>query len=56
MSVIRTVRQVAACALLGAVTAGTAFGWIDQDSVDPRAVGASMGAVAGIGAAILHII
>ena len=56
MSVIRTVRQIAACALLGAVTAGAVFGWVDHTAVDPRTVGAGMGAMAGIGAALLHIL
>ncbi len=56
MSVIRTIRQIAACTLLGAVTAGAVFGWVDHAAVDPRTVGAGMGALAGVGAALLHIL
>ena len=43
---IHKLRLVAGFALIGSVAAGVVLGWADL-SFDPRAVGASLGAVAG---------
>lgn len=43
---IHKLRLIAGFALIGSVAAGVALGWADL-SFDPRAIGASLGAVAG---------
>jgi hypothetical protein len=43
---LRKLRLVAGGALIGSVIAGVFLGWIDM-SLDPRLVGAGVGAVAG---------
>lgn len=47
MSTIHKMRLVVGCTLVGSVVAGAAFGWFDTP-VDPRALGAGLGALAGI--------
>jgi hypothetical protein len=44
---LRKLRLVAGYALIGSVSAGVIFGWTDS-SVDPRAIGASIGALTAI--------
>jgi hypothetical protein len=51
---LRKLRWVAACGLIGSVSAGVAFGWIDS-SVDPRTIGASVGALAAA-VKVFHLI
>lgn len=41
-NVFRSTRMVLSFALLGAIVAGSFFGWVDS-TVDPRAVGAVTG-------------
>jgi hypothetical protein len=43
---LHKLRLVAGCALIGSVVTGVFFGWHDF-SIDPRTVGASLGAAAG---------
>ena len=54
--VLHSLRLVASFALLGAVLAGVAVGWIDHPSFDPRILGALIGAAVGIGAKAAHIL
>lgn len=49
---LHKVRLVAGCALVGSVVTGVCFGWIDM-SFDPRTIGASVGAIAGL-VKVLH--
>lgn len=42
----RKLRLISGCALIGSVAAGVCFGWFDL-SFDPRAIGATVGAIAG---------
>jgi hypothetical protein len=51
---LHKVRMVAACALIGSVVTGVAFGWADL-SFDPRSIGAGLGALAGA-LRVLHLV
>lgn len=51
---LRKLRLVAGYALIGSVSAGVIFGWIDS-SIDPRAIGASIGAMMAI-AQVFHLV
>ena len=44
---LRKLRMVAGYALIGSVSTGAIFGWMDS-SIDPRAIGASIGALTAI--------
>lgn len=51
IQLVHSARLVASFALLGAVLAGIAIGWVDRPwSVDPRAIGAVVGAVIAVAA------
>lgn len=54
--VVKALRLVASFSLLGAVITGVLVGWWDTPSYDPRAIGAGVGAVAGIAVKLLHIL
>lgn len=49
---LHTARVILSFALLGAVVAGTFFGWAD---VDPRPWGAALGASGAITVKLLHL-
>ncbi|HJV73131.1 MAG TPA: hypothetical protein VJ654_02830 [Noviherbaspirillum sp.] len=43
---LQKMRIITGAALIGSVVAGVCFGWVEM-SFDPRAIGATLGAVAG---------
>jgi hypothetical protein len=52
VTALEAVRFVASFALLGAVVAGAAIGWMDQLQFDPRLAGAILGAALGVAAKV----
>ena len=47
-STIHKLRLIVGCTLIGSVVAGAILGWVDAPAVDPRALGAGLGALAGV--------
>lgn len=54
MKAIHSLRTVASFALLGAVVSGVLAGWVDYQTIDPRAIGAALGAAVAVGAQMVH--
>ncbi len=52
-SVLRSLRVIAGCSLLGTALAGTLFGWVGAGGI--HEVGAVLGATFGIAANIRHL-